>query len=411
VSGLLDITLGIMTALGGFVDIGELVFALAAGAKFGYGLLWAVVVGTIGIAVYGEMAGRIAAVLQKPTFTVVKERMGANTTLMVLVASVAINVLTCAAEIGGLAVVLQLLGAHRYQLMVLAAAGILLLSVYLLPFRWIERVFGLLGLPLLVYVVAAASLQPDWKEAARGLLPASPGPDTPGLAVYLYFAVGLLSSILMPYEIYFYSSGAIEEGWKPKDLPVNKLTAGIGFLLGGLLCMALIVVGAALFKPAGVDPQTLGTTLFGASVPLGHAGFLVALVGVFFAIAGAAVETALSAAYNVTQFLGVPWGKRRKPREVPCFTAAWIATILLGLAIACSGVNPVQIVEYAVLFAVLVLPFTYYPVLRLADDRKAMGKHANAGVIRWLGWAYLVLICVVALAAVPLMVLTHNGQG
>ena len=410
-SKLLDITLGIMTALGGFVDIGELVFALAAGAKFGYALLWAVLVGTVGIAVYGEMSGRIAAVLQKPTFNVVQERMGSNAALMVLVASVGINVLTCAAEIGGIAVILQLLGAQQYQGMLLASAAFLLVTVYVLPFRWIERVFGLLGLPLLVYLVAAVALGPDWGDAARGLLPGPPPPDGPGLAVYLYFAVGLLSSILMPYEIYFYSSGGIEEDWKPDDLGVNKLTAGIGFLLGGVLCASLIVVGALLFRPAGIDPQSLGTTLFGASAPLGRVGFAVALVGIFFAVGGAAVETALSAAYNVTQFLGVPWGKRRKPREVPFFTASWIAAILLGLAIASSGINPVRIVEYSVLLAVLVLPFTYYPVLRLADDRGAMGKHANAGIIRWLGWIYFALICVVAAAAVPLMLITHNGQG
>lgn len=410
-SQLFDITLGIMTALGGFVDIGELVFAIDAGAKFGYALLWAVLVGTIGIGVYGEMSGRIAAVLQKPTMNIVQERLGMRTAVVVLVASVAINVLTCAAEIGGLAVILQLLGAQRYQWMVVIAAAFLLASVYVLPFRWIERVFGLLGLPLLVYLVAAVALGPDWGDAARALLPSLPKGDSPGLTMYLYFAVGILSSILMPYEIYFYSSGGIEEDWTPKDLPINKLTAGIGFVLGGVLCMALILVGALLFKPAGIDPQTLPTTVFGASVPLGRIGFSVALVGIFFAIAGAAVETALSAAYNVAQFLNVPWGKRRKPREVPFFTACWIAALLLGLAIASSGVNPVQIVEYAVLFAVVVLPFTYYPVLRLADDRGAMGKHANAGVIRWLGWIYLALICVVALAAVPLMVLTHNGQG
>jgi manganese transport protein len=410
-SQLLDVTLGIMTALGGFVDIGELVFALDAGAKFGYGLLWVVLIGTVGIAVYGEMAGRIAAVRQQPTMDAVKERLGANFALVVLVASTVINVLTCAAEVGGLAVVLQLLGGQQYQLMVLAAAGILLVSVFLLPFRWIERVFGLLGLPLLVYVVAAVVLDPDWGAVARGLLPAGPAAGSPGWPVYLYFAVGLLSSILMPYEISFYSSGGIEEDWTPKDLPVNKLTAGIGFLLGGLLCMALIIVGALLFQPAGIDPQTLGSTLFGATVPLGRIGFTVALIGIFFAIGGAAVETALSAAYNVTQFLGVPWGKRRKPQEVPFFTACWIAAILLGLGIAASGINPVHIVEYSVLFAVLVLPLTYYPVLRVADDHAAMGKHVNAGVIRVLAWAYLVLICVVAAAAVPLMILTHNGQG
>lgn len=410
-SQVLELALGIMTALGGFVDIGELVFALAAGAKFGYGLLWVVLLGTIGIAVYGEMSGRIAAVLRKPTFAVVRDRLGKRTAAVVLVAATLVNVLTCAAEIGGMAVILQLLGASRYHLMLVAAAGFLLVAVFLLPFRWIERVFGLMGLPLLVYVAAAVALDPDWGEAARGLLPRGPAPDSPGLAVYLYFAVGLLSSILMPYEVYFYSSGGIEDQWTPRDLRTNKLTAGVGFLLGGLLTMAIIVVGALVFKPAGIDPQVLGTTLLGAAVPLGYAGLVVALIGIFFAIGGAAVETALAAAYNVAQFLDVPWGKRRKPQEVPLFTSFWIAAILLGLGIAASGINPVQIVEYSVMFAVLVLPLTYYPVLRLADDREAMGPHVNAGVIRVLGWAYLAIICVVAIAALPLMAITHLGQG
>jgi Mn2+/Fe2+ NRAMP family transporter len=407
----MELTLGIMTALGGFVDISELVFCLDAGAKFGYQLLWVVVVGTVGIAVYGEMSGRIAAVKQEPVMNVVQARLGWNKALVVLVASTFVNVLTCAAEVGGLATIMQLIGAHDYHLMLVAAAAFLLLSVYLLPFRWIERAYGLLGLPLLVYVVAAIVMDPDWGQAARGLLPSPPAADTPGWAMYLYFAVGLLSSILMPYEVYFYSSGAIEEDWTPKDLPINKLTAGVGFALGGVLAAALIIAGALAFKPEGIDPAYLSTTLMAAAAPLGRAGYVVAMVGIFFAVGGAAVETALAAAYNVTQFFNVPWGKRHKPKEVPMFTIAWIAAIAIGFCIAASGVNPVQIVEYSVFFAVLVLPLTYWPVLKLADDRAEMGEHVNAGVIRVLGWAYLVLICVVAVAAVPLMVITHNGQG
>lgn len=410
-SGLLEITLGIMTALGGFLDISELVFCLAAGAQFGYQLLWVVLVGTIGIGLYGEMAGRIAAVLRKPVFTVVRDRLGWNTAAVVLLAATFVNVMTCAAEIGGLAMLLQFLGANRYQLMLVAAAIFLLVAVYLLPFRWIERVFGLLGLPLLVYLVAAFALEPDWAQVARGLAPSAPAAGTLGWGVYLYFAVGLLSSILMPYEIYFYSSGGIEEGWKVKDLPVNKLTAGVGFTLGGVLAMALIVVGAQVFQPAHIDPQRLTSTLLGAAGPLGHLGFMVAVVGIFFAVGGAAVETALAAAYNVTQFFDLPWGKRKKPREVPAFTACWMAAIAIGFLVAASGINPVKIVEYSVFFAVLILPLTYYPVLKLADDKAVMGKHANAGIIRILGWAYLVLICVVAAAAIPLMVMTNNGQG
>ena len=59
----LELFLGIMSSLGGFVDIGELVFAMGGGAKFAYSLLWVLVVGTIGIIVYAEMAGRVAASL------------------------------------------------------------------------------------------------------------------------------------------------------------------------------------------------------------------------------------------------------------------------------------------------------------------------------------------------------------
>jgi manganese transport protein len=223
--------------------------------------------------------------------------------------------------------------------------------------------------------------------------------------------VGLFSSILMPYEIYFYSSGGIEDDWTPKDLPVNKITAGLGFALGGALSMALIAVGALLYLPHDIVPQRLSSAVFGASVPLGAWGFYFALAGIFFAVAGAAVETGLAFAYNMAQFFGFAWGKRMKPSEVPLFTLCWMAAIAAGLAISLCGVNPVDIVEYAVIFAVVVLPFTYYAVLRLADDKEVMGKHVNSPVVRVLGWAYLALIGAAAIAAIPLMIVTRMGQG
>src|SRR4051812_41965364 len=178
-SSVLELALGIMTALGGFVDIGELVFSVGAGAKFGYLLLWVVVLGTIGIALFGEMSGRISAVLKEPTFEIVRTRFGWGPAFGVLVASNIVNVLTCAAEIGGIAVILQLVVAANYRLMLLVAATLLLITVYVLRFKWIERLFGLMGLALLVYAVAAVSLHPDWGDAACGLLPKLPSGDMP----------------------------------------------------------------------------------------------------------------------------------------------------------------------------------------------------------------------------------------
>ena len=72
----MSMTLGVMTAIGGFVDIGNLVTSGITGARFGMTLTWAVLVGTIGMALFAEMAGRVTAVTRKPIFHVVRERLG-----------------------------------------------------------------------------------------------------------------------------------------------------------------------------------------------------------------------------------------------------------------------------------------------------------------------------------------------
>src|SRR4051812_31966798 len=105
---LLGITLGILTAIGGFVDIGDLVANSLTGARFGMSLAWVVVVGVIGISVFAEMAGRVAAVSQRATFDLVRERLGSRVALINLVASFFVNFLTLAAELGGVALALEL---------------------------------------------------------------------------------------------------------------------------------------------------------------------------------------------------------------------------------------------------------------------------------------------------------------
>ncbi len=88
---LLEITLGILTAIGGFVDIGDLVANAETGARFRMSLAWVVMVGVIGIVVYAEMAGRVATVSKRPVFDVVRERLGSRLALVNLIASFFIN--------------------------------------------------------------------------------------------------------------------------------------------------------------------------------------------------------------------------------------------------------------------------------------------------------------------------------
>lgn len=105
---LLNISLGIMTALGGFVDLGQIVFTVQAGSLFGYQLLWPIVLGTAGIIVYMEMCGRVAVVAREPVFSVVRTRLGGRTGLVVLAVSNLLNLITCAAQLAGAGIVLHL---------------------------------------------------------------------------------------------------------------------------------------------------------------------------------------------------------------------------------------------------------------------------------------------------------------
>src|SRR3954467_15927172 len=215
----LELTLGIMTAVGGFVDISELVFAAKAGSTFSYALIWAFAFATIGIMVFGEMSGRVAAVAMQPVFNLMRHRLGLKLGLVTLAASLISTLITCAAEVGGLGLILHYLTGAPYLLMAAISVVLLGASMWILPFEWIERTYGLLGLLMLVFAAALVSIHPPWDRIAGGFVPQVP-PDlsTRQLIQFAYFGVAILSAVMFPYEAYFYSSGGIEEEWGAKDL-------------------------------------------------------------------------------------------------------------------------------------------------------------------------------------------------
>ena len=406
-SKFLNLALGILAAIGGFVDIGDLVFNTAAGATFGYQLMWVIPIGVVGIIVYSEMCGRVAAVSGKAVFDAVRERTGFTVGLSALLASEVVNLLTLAAEIGGVAIVLQLLSGLPYRLLIVLAVLALILVVWTVTLDWIERVFGYGGLCLLVFAVAAVKLGPSWAKIGHGFIPHITQNNP---VLYCYFVIGLLGAAMTPYEVYFYSSGGIEDRWTAKGIGLNRANAIVGYGLGGFLSLALMIVGGAVFLRHGINPEPLGSIALGAEEPLGETGLLLALVGILFAVGGASLDTVFSGAYNVAQFFGWEWGRYRSPAGAPRFVLSWLALFVLALAIVITGVDAVMLTEYAVIFSAVALPLTYFPILLVANDRAYMGAFVNGRLANALGLFYLLVIVLIAVSAVPLLILTNVGQ-
>ena len=172
-----------------------------------------------------------------------------------------------------------------------------------------------------------------------------------------------------------------------------------------------MIVGATVFLGHGISPEHLGTIALGAGDPLGKIGLLLALVGILFAVGGASIDTVFSGAYNLAQFCGWEWGRYRHPQGRAALRAHVARAARAGaVAIVMTGVDPVMLTEYAVIFSVVALPLTYIPILLVANDKAYMGSYANGRLANVLGLVYLVVIVVVAVSAIPLMILTNAGQ-
>jgi Mn2+/Fe2+ NRAMP family transporter len=401
--------LGVLTAIGGFVDIGDLVTNAVVGSRFGLALAWVVLLGVIGICVFAEMSGRIACVSGRATFDLVRERLGPRLGLANLIASLGVTVMTFIAEIGGVALALELATSVNSLLWIPIVGAVVWVVLWRASFSLIEDAFGLMGLALIVFAVALWQLGPDWSDLAHQATHPSNAPGE-GLPTYFFYAVALFGAAMTPYEVFFFSSGGVEERWTAKDLGTMRANVFVGFPLGGLLSLAIAACAAVVLLPVGISVDTIGQVGLPVSVALGKVGIAFLLVGFFAATFGAACETGLSAGYCVAQYFGWQWGKFVRPRQAARFHLAVLLCAITGVAVLLTTVDPVKVTEYSVVFSAAALPLTYLPIFVVANDPDYMGEHVNGRLANVLGTIYLVIITVVATAAIPLMIATKAGQ-
>ncbi len=105
---IMNVALGIVSSIGGFLDAGAIATAALAGAAFGMQMLWVLVVGTVCVMLLTEMCGRLACVSHHTLADAVRERCGFRYFSFLLIGEVCVDVLVLAAEMGGVAIALHL---------------------------------------------------------------------------------------------------------------------------------------------------------------------------------------------------------------------------------------------------------------------------------------------------------------
>jgi manganese transport protein len=409
VKKVLGMTLGVVTAIGGFVDIGNIVTSGITGARYGTSLVWAIVLGTIAMTLFGEMAGRVSAAGGRAVFHAVRERLGVRMGLVNAVVGLLLNVLTLAAEIGGVSLVLELASGINYIIWVPAVGLVAWLVVWRLPFKWLENVFGILGLALIVFAVAVFYLHADLGQLLHGAIhPIVPkGQAHP---TYFFYAISLFGACIVPYQVIFFSSGGREEHWSEDSIGEMRLNALFGFPLGGLLSIAIMVTAVPVLEPHQIAVSHLGQVALPAAQAFGTVGLAFALLGFFAATFAAAVECTLSNGYIIAQYFGWSWGKMHRPAQAGRFHVVCLATLVAGVAFILTTIDPITATIFAVVLGAAAIPLTYFPIIVIANDRDYMGKWTNKAFSNTLGIGFMVLMTVVSLVTIPLLIATKAGQ-
>ncbi|MCA0002441.1 MULTISPECIES: Nramp family divalent metal transporter [unclassified Mesorhizobium] len=399
---LLEISLGIVTSVGGFLEVGSMATAAQAGATFGFQLIWAVVLGTICIIFLVEMAGRFAAVSHHTISDGIRERFGFNVSLWPLLAALLVNFMVLSAEIGGVAIALELATGIGFQWWALPVALMAWLLLWKGTFGLIEKGVSILGLVTLCFVVAAMMLKPDWTAVASGAVPTLPTHDA---ASYWFMAVSILGASISPYLFMFYSSGAIEDQWDRSYLGTNRAIAGLGMAFGGTISIGVLMVAALVLATHGIDQVDDYHQLPLMLIPIfGFWGFVLFVASLAIACFGAALEVGLQQAYLVAQGFGWNWGENLKPRDDPGFSAVYTVSLFLAAIPIMLGLDPLKLTIFSMALTAASLPLTVIPFLFLLNDKRYVGEHrngivSNAAVIFIIGLGF-----VLAVVTIPLQI-------
>jgi Mn2+/Fe2+ NRAMP family transporter len=401
-SKLLEIALGLVTGIGGFLEAGSLATSAQAGASFGLQLVWAIALGVICIAFLVEMGGRLAAVSKHTLPDAMRERFGIRFFTVPLVAVVLVSFLVLASEIGGVALALQLATGIRFQWWAPAVAIAVWLLLWAHNFGLVEKGASLLGLVTLVFVVAAFKLHTPLDEIGARLVPSLPHHDP---AKYWFMAVSIIGASVSPYLFYFYSAGAIEDHWDESYLGVNRLISGLGMGFGGTIAIAVLAGAAMVFHTRGIQIEGYEQIPLLLAEPLGRWGFILFVASLGVACFGAALEIALQIAYLVAQGFGWKWGENIKPSQAARFSLIYtVAAFLAGLLIF-TGIDPLKLTIFSMALTALSLPVTVIPLLIIMNDRDYLGDNVNHWISNAAVLFVSILACIVALVAIPLQLM------
>jgi Mn2+/Fe2+ NRAMP family transporter len=373
-------------------DAGAVATYSQAGAQFGYGMIWLLVVITLSLAIVNEMGARMGVVTGKGLADLVRERFGVRSTAMAMLLLLVANAVTTMAEFAGIAAGLELFGVPRLLSVPIMGAAIWLL-VTRGSYPFVERVLLAIGFVYVLYIVSGILARPAWSEVGGAVV----FPHITGTRAYFLLAIGLIGTTIAPWMQFYLQSAIAEKGIPNDQLGYSRADVITGAVFADLVAFFIIVATAATLH-GHLSPDQL-SNMQAADYAKALRPAAGALAGILFAIGlfGASTLSGgvvpLSTAYTVTEAFGWERGVGQRFAEAPAFFGIFTGLIVIGgLAVVIPGVPLIQLILLSQEINGLILAAILIYIMVLINDRRIMGRYVNGLFTNIVGGATVALL-------------------
>jgi len=390
---------GMITANAGN-DAGGIATFASVGAEFGYRLLWVLIPITISLGIVQEMCARMGAVTGKGLADLIRERFGVRWTALVMLTLLIANGGVTVSEFVGIAAATELFGVPRFISVPFAAISVWWLVVKG-SYQRVERVFLMMSLVFLGYVVSAFLSRPNWTEVAVGLVKPTFSFDQ----AFLFTFVAIVGTTISPYMQVYVQSSVVEKGITADNYAETRTDVWVGTLFAILIAFFIVVSTAATLHQYGIRVETAADAARALRPLASRYAETLFAVGLFGASMLAAGVLPLATAYSISEALGFEKGVSRSFREAPIFLGTFTFLVAVGAAIAViPGLPLIRVLVVTQVINGLLLPVVLFAILRLVNDREIMGAHVNGTIYNAAAWLTAIVVTLLSALYIAIMI-------
>jgi NRAMP (natural resistance-associated macrophage protein)-like metal ion transporter len=382
-------------------DAGGITTWSVIGSRWGYSLLWLLVIITPILAVTQEMGARMGAVTGKGLAALIREKFSLRVTALAMVALLVANFGTTVAEFSGVAAAFSLAHVPAWACVPPVAAGVWLL-VTRASFRKVERVFLVLTAVYVAYIVAGFLARPDWGQALHG----SVRPQATMSSVWLLTVVAAIGTTITPWGQFFIQAYIVDKRVSIRDYVYTRVEVVVGAIFTDAIDFFIVVACAATLWKSGIVVQTAQEAARALEPVAGRAAEFIFGFGLLnVSILGAAILP-LTTAYAVCEAFGFESGLDHSWSEAPAFNGILTTFLIVPALVAIIPHLPlVKVMVLSQDVNGILLPIILIYVLKIINDPQVMGDHVNGKVYNAVAWAFSVTLIglSVTLVASPLL--------